>query len=140
MPQDDAMHILVAQRLSRPVAPHLSIYKPQITWIGSSLNRITGVALSGALYVFGVAYLAAPVLGWQITSAGLAAGFAKWPLVAKIGAKMFAALPFTYHSFNGLRHLVWDMGSQLTNQQVIRTGWTVVGLSIVSALGLALFV
>jgi succinate dehydrogenase (ubiquinone) cytochrome b560 subunit len=32
---------------------------------------------------------------------------------------------------------VWDAGAQLKNQQVIRTGWAVVGLSVASALGLA---
>jgi succinate dehydrogenase (ubiquinone) cytochrome b560 subunit len=52
--------ILAKQRLNRPVAPHLSIYKPQITWYGSALNRVTGVALSGAFYAFGALYLIAP--------------------------------------------------------------------------------
>ena len=33
---------------------------------------------------------------------------------------------------------MWDAGAQLKNQQVINTGWIVVGLSVVSALGLAL--
>lgn len=134
------MHILVAQRLRRPVAPHLTIYKPQITWIGSGLNRVTSIMLSGPLYLFAIAYLAAPALGWSLTSATLAAGFAKWPVVLKVFAKIVAALPFTYHSINGLRHLAWDTGSQLTNQQVIRTGWAAVGLTVVSTLTLALFV
>jgi succinate dehydrogenase (ubiquinone) cytochrome b560 subunit len=39
---------------------------------------------------------------------------------------------------NSVRHLIWDLGKQLTNKQVIRTGWTVVGLSVTSALALAL--
>jgi len=140
MKHDDNMEILVRQRLNRPVAPHLTIYKPQLTWILSGMNRFTGVMLSGPLYLFGIAYLAAPVFGWSMTSAAMAAGFAKWPLIAQIGAKMLAAFPFTFHSFNGLRHLMWDTGSQLTNQQVINTGWTVVGLTAVSTLGLALFI
>lgn len=51
--------------------------------------------------------------------------------------KMGLALPFTFHSFNGIRHLVWDTGAQMKNQQVVNTGWAVVGLTVVSALGLA---
>lgn len=137
---NDGLEILVRQRLNRPVAPHLTIYKPQITWVASSLNRVTGVALSGALYLFAMGYLAAPLLGVQMGSAALAAGFAKWPVVLQVLAKVTAALPFTFHSFNGLRHLAWDTGSLLTNPQVIKSGWTVVGVSVVSALGLALFV
>lgn len=128
------MGILVKQRLQRPVAPHLTIYKPQITWILSSLNRITGSLLSGGLYIFGALYAVAPVLGLSITSAGMAAGFAKWPVALQMLAKAGVAAPFWFHNFNGLRHLVWDMGRQLTNMQVIRTGWVVVGLTAVSTL------
>lgn len=59
-------------------------------------------------------------------------------MIAKVGAKMFFAAPFAFHSWNGVRHLIWDMGRQLTNVQVIRTGWAVVGLTGISTLGLAL--
>jgi succinate dehydrogenase (ubiquinone) cytochrome b560 subunit len=57
-------------------------------------------------------------------------------------------LPFAFHSINGVRHLMWDTGIgiisfiwlmlALSNKQVIRTGWTVVGLSSVTALWLAM--
>jgi succinate dehydrogenase (ubiquinone) cytochrome b560 subunit len=66
----------------------------------------------------------------------LAASFAAWPIFAKVLFKGAVAFPFTYHGLNGIRHLVWDTGASLTNKQVIYTGWTVVGLSVVSALGL----
>jgi succinate dehydrogenase (ubiquinone) cytochrome b560 subunit len=101
-------------------------------------NRITGVALSGAFYLYGMAYLVAPTLGWHIESASIAAAFATWPVVAKFSVKLIAALPFTFHSLNGIRHLVWDFTLGLKNKQVNATGWTVVGLSVVSAIGLAL--
>merc|ERR1712137_753034 len=61
--QSEAAEILAKQRVNRPVSPHLAIYKPQITWIASGLNRITGVTLSGSLYLFGIAYLIAPYTG-----------------------------------------------------------------------------
>lgn len=135
--QQTGASILAAQRRNRPVSPHLSIYRPQVTWIGSSLNRITGVALSGTMYLFAISYLAAPVFGWHLESASIAASFAALPIVAKLGLKMFASLPFVYHSLNGVRHLVWDTGASLTNKQVIVTGWTVVGLTVATSLGLA---
>ncbi|BAE63756.1 succinate dehydrogenase cytochrome b560 subunit [Aspergillus flavus] len=133
----DPTKILAQQRLNRPVSPHLSIYRPQITWIGSSFHRITGFALSGSLYLYATAYLASPLLGWHLESASVAAAFAALPIVAKVLLKGFMALPFTYHCFNGVRHLVWDLGRGITNQQVIKSGWTVVGLSVLSALALA---
>lgn len=136
-PTNASDEILAKQRLNRPVSPHLGIYKPQITWCGSILNRITGVALSGAFYFFGALYLIAPTMGWHLESSVIAASFAAWPLALKVLTKMAIALPFTYHSFNGLRHLVWDTASMITNKQVQQTGWFVVGLSVVSSLALA---
>ncbi|KAI9712371.1 MAG: hypothetical protein M1820_001584 [Bogoriella megaspora] len=136
--QDTAYTILEKQRLKRPVSPHLGIYRPQITWIPSILNRITGSVLSGGLYIFGAAYLVSPLFGWHLESATLAAAFGALPLAAKFGLKTLVAWPFTFHSFNGLRHLVWDMGLSLTNKKVAQTGWFVVGLSTVTAFALAL--
>jgi len=96
--------------------------------------------LSGGFYLFGIGYLVAPALGWHLESAVLAASFATWGIAAKVLTKTLVALPFTFHSMNGLRHLAWDMGKQITNKQVQVTGWTVVGLSTVSALFLGIFV
>jgi succinate dehydrogenase (ubiquinone) cytochrome b560 subunit len=132
--QSEAAEILVKQRINRPVSPHLSIYKPQITWIASSLNRITGITLSGSLYLFGIAYLIAPYTGWHLETQSMVAAVAAWPAVVKGGIKAFFALPFFFHSFNGIRHLAWDMGVGFKNQQVIRTGWGVVGLTAVMSL------
>jgi succinate dehydrogenase (ubiquinone) cytochrome b560 subunit len=134
----DPSEILAQQRLKRPVSPHLTIYRPQITWYASSLHRITGSIGSGALYVFATAYLAAPLVGWHLESASIAAAFGALPLAAKFIIKLGVALPITFHSFNGVRHLIWDTGRQLTNKQVIRTGWTVVGLSSIAAIVLAM--
>ena len=97
-------------------------------------NRITGSVLSGAFYVFGFGYLVQPLLGLHwFESPSMAAGFAAMPLLAKIPLKFVSSLFFTFHSFNGVRHLVWDTGRQFHNQQVIRTGWITVGLSLLTA-------
>ncbi|KAF2208333.1 hypothetical protein CERZMDRAFT_70869 [Cercospora zeae-maydis SCOH1-5] len=129
--------ILAKQRLNRPVAPHLAIYQPQITWYLSALNRITGVAVSGVFYAYGALYLAAPYLGWHVETAVLAASFAAWPVLLQVAAKFTVAWPFVFHSFNGLRHLVWDTASMITNNKVKQTGWFVVGLSTLASLALA---
>jgi succinate dehydrogenase (ubiquinone) cytochrome b560 subunit len=136
----DSYKILVEQRRQRPVSPHLGIYRPQITWYASMFNRLTGAMLSGSFYLFGLGYLAAPLIGLNLGSASLAAGFAAWPIAAKVATKMVFAVPFTFHAFNGVRHLVWDTGRQFTNKAVIRTGWTVVGLTAASSLYLSIMV
>lgn len=76
-------------------------------------------------------------MGWHLESASLAAAFGAWPVAAKVVAKFTVALPFTFHSLNGIRHLVWDTGRSITNLAVQRTGWAVVGASVVSAAVLA---
>ncbi|KAF2651838.1 succinate dehydrogenase subunit C [Lophiostoma macrostomum CBS 122681] len=138
--QQKGTEILAKQRLQRPVSPHLAIYRPQITWYGSGLNRLTAVILSGSLYLFGFAYLAAPALGWHLETPSMVATVAAWPVAAKVIAKFTLAMPFFYHSVNGLRHLAWDLGKGLKNQTVIRTGWTAVGASVVLSLYYSFFV
>ncbi|KAF1937750.1 mitochondrial succinate dehydrogenase cytochrome b560 subunit C [Clathrospora elynae] len=132
--QNQAAEILAKQRIARPVSPHLSIYKPQITSVASSLNRITGITLSGALYIFGIAYLAAPYTGWHLETQSMVAAVAAWPMAVKMGVKAFFAFPFFFHSLNGVRHLAWDVGVGFKNQQVIRSGWAVVALTAVGSI------
>jgi succinate dehydrogenase (ubiquinone) cytochrome b560 subunit len=102
------------------------------------MNRLTGCILSGGFYLFGAAYLVSPLFGWQLDTASMAAAFASWPVIAQVAAKMSLAFPFAFHGLNGVRHLAWDLGYFLKNLQVIRTGWLVVGLSVVSSLALAM--
>jgi succinate dehydrogenase (ubiquinone) cytochrome b560 subunit len=134
----NAYQILERQRLNRPVSPHLSIYQPQITWYPSILNRITGAVLSGGLYVFGAAYLVAPLFGWHLESATLAAAFGSLGVFTKSVIKTAVAWPFAFHCINGIRHLMWDLGMGITNKQVAQTGWALVGASVLGAVGLAL--
>ncbi len=101
----DSDQTLVKQRQERPIAPHLGIYEWQIISINSSLMRITGAISSGALYVFGTAYLAAPLFGWHLGSVNTAPKFGTLPPAAKAVAKFVLAWPSAFHDFNGLRYL-----------------------------------
>jgi succinate dehydrogenase (ubiquinone) cytochrome b560 subunit len=95
---------------------------------------LTAIILSGSFYLFGMAYLAAPYTGWHLETQSMVAAVAAWPVAVKVALKGFFAFPFFYHSYNGLRHLAWDLGIGMKNTQVIRTGWTAVGLTVVTAL------
>lgn len=72
-------------------------------------------------------------------SASMAAAFGSLPVMLKVAAKFAVAMPFTFHSINGIRHLVWDFALNFKNKSVIATGWTVVGLSVASTLALVAF-
>lgn len=120
--------------LGRPISPHLSIYKPQITWIMSITHRITGVAQSGFIYGFAlttvISQVPFPVLLADIQSLHLAA-----PLIFL--GKFGLSWAFSYHLWNGIRHLVWDMGMGFKIPEVYKTGHTVLALSVLSAAMLA---
>lgn len=105
----------------------------------SIATRVTGVTLSGSLYLYATAFLLSPVMGWNIGSEGLVSAFTSLPPSAQWALKLGFALPFTFHSFNGVRHLIWDTGKMFTNKQVALSGWAVVGASGVAALLLALW-
>jgi len=130
--------ILPHQRLHRPVSPHLGIYRLNINYFLSPSNRIAAIILTAPFYVFGSAYLASPLFGWDMSSASIAAAFGALPVFAKVAVKLFLALPFTMHCLNGVRHLMWDTATGMTNAQTQRSGWIVAGLSLVSAVALAL--
>lgn len=63
-----------------------------------------------------------------------------FPFSAIIAAKVAVGLPTFYHSYNGVRHLIWDAGSALTIKGVYVTGYAVIALSLVSTFAFAMFV
>ncbi len=110
----------------RPLSPHLQVYKPQLTMVFSILHRLTGVALSiGAL-----------VLTWWLMAAAAgpeAFGTAQAFLGSWFGQLVLLGFSFAlfYHLCNGVRHLVWDSGHLLEIESVYRSGWIMLGASVV---------
>lgn len=117
-------------RLKRPLSPHLTIYKFQITSVLSITHRFTGLALTGYATVLAVGALALPHdISHYITmieSLQLSA-----PTL--LATKFVLAFPATYHTVNGVRHLFWDLGRFLSIKEVYTTGYTMLGISTVLA-------
>jgi succinate dehydrogenase (ubiquinone) cytochrome b560 subunit len=134
----DSNALLAAQRLKRPVSPHLTIYKVEQVWLGASIwTRFTGGAFAGALYVYSAAYLAAPLLGWHLESASIAAAFGALPFAVKGGLKFLVSWPFMFHLFNGVRHITYDVGMGFAKSQIKQYGWGIWGASLAAGLYLA---
>lgn len=136
----ESQAVLAAQRKRRPTSPHLTIYRLSINYFTSPLNRITGTLLSGTFYIFGFSYLVAPLFGFHFDTATLVAAFGDLSEPVKIAAKFLMAFPFTFHGVNGVGHLIWDTGRRFARKQIVGQGWTVVGISVVSAIYLAIMV
>ena len=109
---------------SRPLSPHLQVYRPQITSVLSILHRGTGVALTvGTLLL---AY-------WLIAAASGPASFAAAQsfIGSWLGVLLMLGWSFSlfYHLCNGIRHLAWDAGWGFEIETATLTGWIVVGAS-----------
>ena len=111
---------------NRPLSPHLTVYKPQITSVLSIFHRITGagLAVSTVLVIFWLASLA---IG-EVTFAGYN-NFLNNPLI--IIVLVFSLWALWYHFCTGLRHLYWDMGYGYDLKSVTISGWVAVIFSFV---------
>lgn len=110
------------KRVRRPLSPHLQSYDMfQMTSLLSILNRATGVAwtIGLALMVWWLAALAAGP-GPFATAASWAGS---WLGLLVLFGMTAAAW---YHTFAGLRHLMWDAGYGYDIPTTYRTGWITV--------------
>jgi succinate dehydrogenase / fumarate reductase cytochrome b subunit len=91
--------------LTRPLSPHLQIYRPMLTMMMSIVHRITG----GALYV-GTLLLA----WWLLAIASGPNAYATFQAVAGSFIGRLVLFGYTWallhHMLGGLRHLIWDTG------------------------------
>lgn len=110
---------------SRPLSPHLQVYRPQITSMLSISHRITGIGLSvGTLLL----------VWWLVAAATGPEAFGT--VQAFIGSWFGLLLMFGwtfclwFHLSNGIRHLVWDAGYGFELPQVYFSGYLVIGASV----------
>lgn len=116
---------------SRPLSPHLFIYRFAYTMALSILHRATGLLLSLGLILF-VAWLVALAAGPE-SYASFQSFAGSWPVQVVLGLLLVA---FCFHFANGIRHLVWDTGRGLERAQARRSGRIVVVASLLAAAAL----
>ena len=129
---------------TRPLSPHMQIWRWTITMAASITHRATGMALAG-----GTLFL----VWWLIAAASGPETYAVFARVADtlIGEVILFGLLWSlvFHLLNGIRHLAWDLGygfkiptSRLTAALVyvfsllIAGGTFAVGLIVKRGLGL----
>jgi succinate dehydrogenase / fumarate reductase cytochrome b subunit len=113
-------------RGNRPLSPHLTIYRPQLTSMTSILTRITGNALIVAALL---------VVWWFLAAASSPEYFAVADAVLTSwfgDVVMFLSLwALWYHTLAGIRHLIWDNALMLEIETAEKLGWVVIGGSVV---------
>jgi succinate dehydrogenase / fumarate reductase cytochrome b subunit len=111
---------------SRPLSPHLQIYRPQITSVLSISHRATGLALSvGTLLL--VWWLVALARGPE-AFASAQSFVGSW-----FGRLLLLGWTFSlfFHLANGIRHLCWDTGYGFEIKTAEISGWVVVAAAAV---------
>ena len=108
-------------RGNRPLSPHLTIYRPQMTSISSIFVRITGNALLAATLL---------LIAWLLAASTSAAAFewVQWVITSWFGDLVFllSLWALWYHMLGGLRHLIWDTGRGLELKTAERMGWMMI--------------
>lgn len=120
-------------RLKRPISPHLTIYKWSLPMMMSITHRVIRVGLSGAISAFAVAALILPgnYPNYLDSVHSLSIG----PFLIGM-AKFCIVFPRSYHTYNGIQHLWWDIGKGFQIPEVYCTGYIVIGLPIVTSAAL----
>ncbi len=90
---------------SRPLSPHLQIYRWSWTMAMSIFHRATGTALYAGTLLLAI---------WLVAAASGKASFdtAQWLAASWVGRLVLFGYTFAlmHHMVGGLRHFVWDLG------------------------------
>jgi succinate dehydrogenase / fumarate reductase cytochrome b subunit len=115
---------------NQPLSPHLTVYKWQVTNTLSIIHRFSGfiLCLGGVLLSI-----------WLIS---IALGDSTYSLLIEFSNLMIIKLLFVglsfaffYHSLNGIRHLMWDIGKGFeTNELKISGAIVVIGATLFACL------
>ena len=116
---------------TRPLSPHLQVYRPQMTSVMSILHRAAGVVLTTGTLI---------MAAWLVS---LALGKEAYDVVVMVVGHPLGqfvlfgySVALIYHALNGVRHLGWDLGFGLTIPQVYKNGQIVLFLTVVLTMGL----
>lgn len=112
-------------RGNRPLSPHLTIYRPQLTSITSIFTRITGNALivGALLVVWWFAALASGPDAYARANGFITSWFGDLVMFGSVAC-------LWYHTLAGIRHLIWDAGHMLDIDDAERAGQIVIIVSV----------
>lgn len=113
-------------RGNRPLSPHMSIYRPQVTSVLSIFHRFTGVgmAVTGMLIAWWFLAAATSPECFAIADGFLSSWFGGLILI-------ISAWGLWYHFCNGIRHLIWDLGYGFDMNEVTQSAYLVIGVSLI---------
>ena len=117
--------------ITRPLSPHLTIYRWPVTMLTSITHRVTGIGLA----------LGAIVLAWWLVAISNGPeGWQDFHAISDtpVGALVLLGLTWSlvYHFLNGVRHLAWDLGYGFEKRTAERNSVIILVLSVVGAVAI----
>lgn len=115
---------------SRPLAPHLTAYAPQVTSVLSIFHRISGCVLTfSVILAVLLMYLdfAFSEFYWCFESSLVCQTYFYWLFTS---LQKFSVVLFCFHFLNGIRHLTWDLTMGLDIKNVSITGLLIVSVTL----------
>ncbi len=119
-----------AEAHSRPLSPHLQIYRWPVTMATSITHRATGIALAAV----------AALVAWWLAAAASGPDYYQ-PFQTAMQNPLAQLVLFgfvwslSFHLLNGIRHLAWDLGYGFDRHTADKTGVLVIALSVLLAIG-----
>lgn len=114
---------------TRPLSPHISIYRLTLTMMMSIVHRITGAAL----------YFGMVLIAWWLMAA--ASGPNEYARLQGFMGSWFGRLvlfgfswALLHHMLGGIRHLIWDLGYGLESAEREWLTWA----TLIGSIGLTL--
>jgi succinate dehydrogenase / fumarate reductase, cytochrome b subunit len=114
---------------TRPLSPHLQVWRWHVTMAASILHRATGVVLFGGALI---------LAGWALALASGAGAYGAYmDVLASIPGRIVlfgVTVSVFFHMANGIRHLFWDMGKGFEPRTADTTAWIALVFGLVAAL------
>ena len=122
---------LIMKQKIRPLSPHLTVYKPQLTSVLSIFHRITGGFLG--LFIVLNSILIYSCLFFVGFSYQYCFSFDFFSLFSTVilAISYFTLFIASFHVMNGIRHLSWDLAFGLEIKNLYTTGLIVLVLAFV---------
>ena len=114
------------KKRKRPISPHLTVYKPQITSVLSISHRVSGIFQSFGLILV-LILLLSTFLGENTHNYFM---FFMNSLLGKLFI-FFYVFSLSYHMLNGIRHIIWDFGFGFDIKNVYYSGISVIFLTLI---------
>jgi len=121
---------------TRPLSPHLQVYKLSLTMAMSIIHRLSGIGL----------YLGMILIAWWLAAAAAGPAYLDvvyWAFGTWLGQLVLIGFTWAlfHHMLSGIRHFIWDTGAGLEPEARLSLTWlALIGGLVLTALVWVFFV